>query len=228
MRNNCFCACITHIYKASHSSDLVLLETIQQGILHICPRGVIVSRCLRLSERSKMTSVVEHIKSRWRYTSFTKPIWRLTQCKEINKEPHLFSLEKKTSTHCIIPLLKLSETPSIFKGKTRPLKMRFVFTFPPHWKCDSLMRSEHKEHRQFLSTQRFIYSSLFIMQRQSFPQNSSCLMRQTTLPSPFVHKICCPVSDTSDVNNQSAITKLHQLFITAFSYNASNENICLL
>lgn len=86
---------------------------------------------------------------------------------EINKEPHLFSLRKKllkTSTYCIIPILKLAETPSIFKGKAGPLKMRFVCTFSLHWKCDSLMRSVHKEHRQFLSTQRFIYSSLFITQ----------------------------------------------------------------
>lgn len=81
---------------------------------------------------------------------------------EINKEPHLFSLEK-TLTYCIILDVKLAETPSIFKGKAMPLKMRFVFTFPPHWKCDSLMRFVHKEHKQFLSTQRVIYSSLFIM-----------------------------------------------------------------
>lgn len=81
---------------------------------------------------------------------------------EINKEPHLFSLEKPL-TYCIILVLKLAETPSIFKGKVRPLKMRFVFTFPLHWKCDSLIRLVHKEHKQFLSTQRVIYSSLFIM-----------------------------------------------------------------
>ncbi len=139
-------------------------------VLPIRLQGTIVSRCLRLSDRSKMTSVVEHSKARWRHTSFTKPIWRLTRYG--NKQRTTFVFSGKNVNILYHPCLKI-----VCLKEKRPLKMRFVFTFPPHCKCDSLMRPVLKEHKQFLSTQRVIYSSLFIMHWQSFPQNSSCFMR---------------------------------------------------